>query len=354
VCIHFCVNYKRGTGVDVESLRRQNKSATQSKRAHGRKSKENSLFSPVKDIDLTEALSVERIFSEMEASGGFQARDFGRALDILETMCKDASCFKFLSFPAAIIATGARGVVKEIVKRKLCDAIISTCGFLDHDVARSYAPYLSGGEFAMDDVMLEKKKMHRLGNVLVPRDNYGPLLENKVQKVLARLYDSGERKVSTKSLCQKLGESTDNESSVLYWAAKNSVPVFIPGITDGAVGSQIWLFYQTHRDFVIDLLADEQELSDIVYGAKKSGALMLGGGISKHHTLWWNQFRGGLDYAVYITSATELDGSLSGAQVREAISWGKVSTTAKQVTVFGEVTTLLPFLTSALISRLSK
>ncbi len=145
-----------------------------------------------------------------------------------------------------------------------------------------------------------------------------------------------------------------DQGSLLYWAAKNKIPMFIPGITDGAVGSQCWQFYQMHRDFKIDLLKDEQTLSDIVYSAKKSGALMLGGGISKHHTLWWNQFRDGLDYAAYITSATELDGSLSGAQVREAISWGKVSTKARQVTVFGEVTSLLPFLVTALIQRLKK
>ncbi len=310
-------------------------------------------FPDVNDITPKELETADGILKEMGQSGGFQARNLSTAVDILESMSKDRHCVKFLSFPAAIIATGNRGVIKEIVKQKLCDAIISTCGFLDHDLARSYSPYLSGGEFTMDDVELERKNIHRLGNVLVPRDNYGPLIEEKLQPILKRMYEIGERKPSTKLLCQRIGESIKNESSILHWAAKNSIPIFIPGITDGAVGSQIWLFYQLHRDFGIDILADEQALSDIVYSAKKSGALMLGGGISKHHTLWWNQFRGGLDYAVYITSATELDGSLSGAQVREAISWGKVSTKAKQVTVFGEVTTLLPFIASALISRLS-
>jgi deoxyhypusine synthase len=288
----------------------------------------------------------------MGSSGGFQARKLATALDILERMCRDKSCFKFLSFPAAIVATGCRGVLKEFIKRKYCDAIITTCGTLDHDLARSYAPYLSGGEFEMDDVELEKRAVHRLGNVLIPRDNYGPLIEQKVQQVLLNMFHYGEIKPSTALLCERLGESIDDESSILFWAAKNEIPVFVPGITDGAVGSQAWLFYQTHREFSLDLLKDEQRLSDIVYSAKKSGALMLGGGISKHHTLWWNQFRGGLDYAVYATSATEYDGSLSGAQVREAISWGKVSMQAKQVTVFGEITTLLPFLISALIERL--
>ena len=311
-------------------------------------------FPPVRDIQVKADSSISDVISGMGSSGGFQARYLAESVDILETMCRDADCVKFLSFPAAIVSTGTRGVIKEIVKRKLCDVIITTCGTLDHDVARAYKPYLSGGEFAMDDVLLEKKGYHRLGNILIPIDNYGPLVERKVQKVLSAMYSKGEKEPSTQLLCKRLGESLSNdENSILYWAAKNEIPVFVPGITDGAVGSQCWLFYQTHRDFKLDLLKDEQALSDIVYSAKKSGAFMLGGGISKHHTLWWNQFREGLDYAVYITSATEQDGSLSGAQVREAISWGKVSMKARQVTVFGEVTTLLPFAVTALIQRLS-
>jgi len=311
-------------------------------------------FPPVRDIQVSADSSISDVISGMGSSGGFQARYLAESVDILETMCRDVNCVKFLSFPAAIVSTGTRGVIKEIVKRKLCDVIITTCGTLDHDVARAYKPYLSGGEFAMDDVLLEKKGYHRLGNILIPIDNYGPLVERKVQKVLSDMYSKGEKEPSTQLLCKRLGESLSNdENSILYWAAKNEIPVFVPGITDGAVGSQCWLFYQTHRDFKLDLLKDEQALSDIVYSAKKSGAFMLGGGISKHHTLWWNQFREGLDYAVYITSATEQDGSLSGAQVREAISWGKVSMKARQVTVFGEVTTLLPFVVTALIQRLS-
>lgn len=309
-------------------------------------------FPPVQDITLTKDSTANEIFSQMKNAGGFQARYLADSLDILEEMCRDVKCVKFLSFPAAIISTGARGIIKELVRRKLCDVVITTCGTLDHDLARSYKPYQSGGEFTMDDVLLEKKGYHRLGNVLISTDNYGPLVEEKMQIVLSDMYNRGEKDPSTQLLCQRLGESIKDEGSILYWAAKNQIPVFVPGITDGAVGSQCWLFYQNHRDFNLDLLRDEQAISDIVYSAKKSGAFMMGGGISKHHTLWWNQFRGGLDYAVYITSATELDGSLSGAQVREAISWGKVSTKARQVTVFGEVTSLLPFLVTALIQRL--
>ena len=137
----------------------------------------------------------------------------------------------------------------------------------------------------------------------------------------------------------------------MYWAHKNKIPVIVPGIVDGAVGSQIWLFHQQHKDFKVDILMDETKLSDLIYEAKKSGAFMIGGGISKHHTLWWNQFKGGLDYAVYITTASEWDGSLSGALVAEAISWGKVTIEALHTTIHGEATTFAPFIYAALLEH---
>ena len=128
--------------------------------------------------------------------------------------------------------------------------------------------------------------------------------------------------------------------------------MFIPGITDSAFGSQIWMYYQQHRNFTIDLLKDEQDLSDLIFGKKISGAMIIGGGISKHHTIWWNQFKDGLDYAVYITTAVEYDGSLSGAQTREAISWGKIKEKSDNVTINGDATILLPLMISALFERL--
>ena len=79
---------------------------------------------------------------------------------------------------------------------------------------------------------------------------------------------------------------------------------------------------------------------------------MIGGGISKHHTIWWNQFKGGLDYAVYITTAPEWDGSLSGARVREGVSWGKIKEEARYVTIEGDATVILPILSLALFQSL--
>jgi deoxyhypusine synthase len=281
------------------------------------------------------------------------AKNFGEAVDILEEMVEDTSCVKFLSFPAAPISTGMRGVIRKLVQDKLVDVVITASGTLDHDLARVWGAYYEG-DFQLNDEDLYKKNIHRLGNVLVPRDSYGTLLEEVLQPFFEELYSEGIREISSTELSARLGALANSKSSILYWTNRNNIPVFVPGLTDGAVGSQIWLFSQKRRDFKIDLLKDEAHLSDIVFDANHSGALIIGGGISKHHTLWWNQFKGGLDYAVNITSAVEWDGSLSGAAVREAVSWGKVKPKARKVTVRGEATTIIPFMIEALLNRLGK
>ena len=304
------------------------------------------LRSAVRDYDI-HGFDLESILRGMSDSGGFESRNLADGIEILRRMGGEKNCTKFLSFVGALISTGARGIIRDMIKNRMFDVIITTCGALDHDIARSYDKYYAG-DFRMDDMMLLKKDIHRLGNVLVPMDNYGPLIEEKVQAALQEMYKQGNRQVATYEITDYIGSTLD-ESSFLYWAHKNKVPVVVPGIVDGAVGSQIWLFNQQHKDFKIDILKDESRLSDIVYESKKSGAFMIGGGISKHHTLWWNQFRGGLDYAVYITTAPEWDGSLSGALVAEAISWGKVTTKARQTTIHGEASTLLPLIYAALL-----
>lgn len=306
---------------------------------------------PVEDIELSRIRSVDGVVRAMRRSGGFTGRHLAEGVDILERMLRDRGCVRFLSFPAAPVATGLRGVLREMVKRRMVDVLVAASGVLDHDLARSWGCYYEGS-FALDDAVLYRRNLHRLGNVLVPRESYGPLLESRLQPFLEELWKSGVREVSSVDISAKLGEFVADESSILYWAWRNRVPVVVPGLTDGAVGSQLWLFSQKHRDFKIDPLRDEEVMSEVVFGAKRTGALMIGGGITKHHTLWWNQFRGGLDYAVYITTAVEYDGSLSGAPVREAVSWGKVKAKAAYVTVHADATVVLPFVAAALLQRL--
>ena len=233
----------------------------------------------------------------------------------------------WLSFPACLCATGTRGFFVEAIKRKAYNVIITTCGTLDHDIARTYQAYYHGA-FELDDVELGEQGLNRLGNVIVPNECYGEILEQSVLPWLEEIEQ--ERKelnpenpwygFGSVELCWAFGDRIDDESSLLHWAAKHRIPIIIPGLSDGSIGASYSCIVSEVPDFMIDFLADEQILSDLTWTCEESHALMVGGGISKHHVIWWNQYRGGLDSAVGITTASEHDGSLSGARLREAIS----------------------------------
>jgi deoxyhypusine synthase len=306
----------------------------------------------IRDFEFQKEMSVNELVNQMEHAWGFTAGKLAVGVNILERMMRERGCVKFLSFTGNLVATGTRGVLRELVKRKLFEVVITTCGTVDHDLARCWRSYYRGS-FVMNDSKLHQQGVNRLGNVLVPNDSYGAIIEEKVQGLLAELWREGKREMSASELVREVGLRCCNETSILYWAAKNDVPVYVPGITDGAVGYQTWFFSQDH-DFRLNLLRDEGALSNIVFDAKKSGALIVGGGISKHHTIWWNQFRDGLDYVVYVSTADEWDGSLSGARPREAVSWGKISEKARRIMVEGDATVVLPIMASALMERVGE
>ena len=307
----------------------------------------------VEDIRIDDAPSLDTLLRRLEAGGGFTAKGVAEGVDLLAQMLSDREMTTFLSFPADIVATGCRGVLATLVREGYVDAVITTCGTLDHDLARAFRPYYHGA-WNLDDAALYRRHLYRLGNLVIPQANYGGIIERKMRVILRDLWARGVRSLSTRELSRAIGAAIPSRatSSILRAAYDRNVPVIIPGITDGAVGSQAWLFWQDHRGLSFDLMSDEQTLSDLVYEAKRSGAIMLGGGISKHHTIWWNQFRDGLDAALFLTTAVEWDGSLSGARTREAISWGKIKTKAAHLTVEGDVTVLFPLMVGAALERI--
>jgi len=305
---------------------------------------------PVKDIKVEKGMTVDSLLKSMSASGGFTAQKLADATDLAERMIKQKGCVKFLSFPACIMATGTRGVIVEMVKRGMVDLIITTCGTLDHDLSRTWKAYYHG-DFMMDDAKLRHEGVSRLGNVLVPDECYGEVLEERLAPMFEEIF-AKTKSLATHEIIDAVGSRLNDENSLLYWCHKKGVPIFVPGPTDGSFGCQLWMYYQNHRDLRIDLFKDEQRLNEITNNAEYTGAIIVGGGISKHHVIWWNQFRGGLDHAIYLTTAQEFDGSLSGAQVREAVSWGKVKETADNVTVEGDATISLPIIVAGLVNRL--
>jgi len=324
---------------------------------------------PVKDYAFSEVSDASTLIDQMAKAGGFTATKLATARDILVQMRKEVDAVdgdvsqvcNWLSFPACLCATGTRSFFIEAIKTKMFNVVSTTCGTLDHDIARSYKDYYHGA-FELDDIELGEHELMRLGNVIVPNASYGEIIEAVVMPALEDIYNDRLKETGKTGadawigfgsihLVWELGKRIGKPDSLIYWAWKNQIPVCIPGITDGSIGAQLFMFRQKHRDFHIDTLADEQVMSDLTWDVATSNALMVGGGISKHHVIWWNQYRGGLDAAVYVTTAPEHDGSLSGARLREAISWGKMRPEAPNVCVEGDASVLLPLLGSDIFNR---
>ncbi|MEM0053413.1 MAG: deoxyhypusine synthase [Nitrososphaeria archaeon] len=303
--------------------------------------REKLLKTLIKDPSIKEVRHLEDLVKLYEQIWGFSAADLVRASEIITDMIKDKNCVKFFSFTGNLVSTGFRGLIKDIIKEGFIDVIITTCGSIDHDIARTAGGGYFRGTFDIDDKYLEDLEIHRLGNVFIPLENYGPVIEKTVYKVLSKL--DKERHYGVREIVDSIGDELGNEDSFIYCARKRHVPIYVPGFLDGAFGTAMFT-YSTMNRILIDPFKDQKELADIVFKAKRSGAIIVGGGISKHHTIWWNQFKEGLDYAVYISTAQEFDGSLSGARPREAITWGKIKPQAEYCFVNGDATIICPLL----------
>lgn len=77
--------------------------------------------------------------------------------------------------------------------------------------------------------------------------------------------------------------------------------------------------------------ADIRAVNLLAMTAKKTGMVICGGGVIKHHICNANLMRNGADFAVYMNTAQEFDGSDAGARPDEAVSWGKIRADAHPV-----------------------
>jgi deoxyhypusine synthase len=308
------------------------------------------LEAPVLDYTVSREITVCDLIEMFRGAHGFMASHVARAVDVLVEMIRDRESTRILSFTGNLVATGLRGVLAQLAKSKWFHAVITTCGAVDHDIARGTGHEYYRGEWGYDDALLRTLDIHRLGNVLIPVENYGLAVEKFARSLFEELVKV-KKKWSVHEILWEAGRRISDEHSILRASYEAGIPVFVPGIYDGAFGSQV-VFNYSALSLELDLVGDEKKIIELVVSSKRLGALIIGGGISKHHTIWWAQLREGLDYAVYITTAVEYDGSLSGAQPREAISWGKIKPTSKHVVVYGDATVLLPIIVTGALCKL--
>lgn len=275
---------------------------------------------------------------------GFQATHLAEGIEIVKAMRREKATI-FLAYTSNMVSSGNREIIKYLVKNKKVEVLITAAGGIEEDIIKSLKPFVLG-QFDVSGRMLFEHGINRIGNIFVPNDRFA-YFDKFMQEFLEKIYE--KQKSTGKIYCpheliKELGLAINSEDSILYWAAKNDIPVFCPGIIDGSLGDMIFFFKQSHPDFYVDVSQEIKDIVQITLNADKTGGIILGGGISKHFALNANIFREGFDYLVYINTAQEFDGSDSGARVEEAITWGKVRSDAPSVKVHCDATIAFPLL----------
>ncbi|CDJ67013.1 deoxyhypusine synthase, putative, partial [Eimeria necatrix] len=154
-----------------------------------------------------------------------------------------------------------------------------------------------------------------------------------------------------RALGAALQQHPRREESFLYWCSRNSIPVFCPGITDGSLGDNLYFHHFRNPGLVIDVARDVAAANQLAASCCCSGLLLLGGGAPKHHAANAQLMRGGADFAVYLNSAADFDGSDSGARPDEARSWGKLRAAAAAAKVTADASITFPILVAATFAK---
>ena len=307
----------------------------------------------VHGYDFNQGVDWEKLVDQ-SAFTGFQATHLAKAIKLIKAMRKE-KCTIFLGYTSNLVSSGLRDIFRYLVEHRFVDAVVTTAGGVEEDVIKCLKPFLIG-DFAAAGKDLRNKGINRAGNIFIPNSRYCAF-EDFLVPLLKEMHAEQKKTgqvISSRQFVHRLGKKIDDPSSIAYWAHKNNIPVFCPALSDGSIGDMIYFFSYEHPDFRVDWAQDIRELNDLAITAKKTGLIILGGGVVKHHILNANMMRNGADYAVYINTNQEFDGSDSGARPDEAVSWGKILPGADSVKVTCDATIAFPIIVAKTFAQEQK
>lgn len=300
----------------------------------------------ISHIKIEQGMSVDHLLREMEGCA-FGAYRLSEAARIYEEMLRDKQAKKFFGLAGAMVPAGLRQVVVDMLRDSYIDVLVSTGANLVHDLAEAFGGKHYKGSCAADDRVLYEKGVNRIFDVYSPSQDF-ELLEQNFVEILGSIK---QRELSTREFLYEIGLRIKDENSILRAAAEKRIPVFCPALADSMIGLHAGLHFRG----VIDAFKDIREMAEICFASSRNGALLVGGGVPKNFIFQSmlmspNYF----NYAIQITTDRPEYGGLSGATLEEAISWGKVASDAKIVTVYCDATIALPLIVAAVKSRVKR
>ncbi len=300
---------------------------------------------------------------------GVGAADLHEAVAVTEAMFDD-DVTVFFSLAGAMVPTGMRRIVSDLIRDGYIDVLVTTGANLTHDSIEAIGGKHHHGEVTAEgkterehDETLREEGVDRIYNVYLPQEYFATFESHLREEVFPVLDDECQQdgSVSIERLTRELGranaavnerDDVDEDPGLAAAAYESDVPIYCPAIQDSVLGLQAWMYGQT-TSLSVDALADMTDITDAAFDADEAGAFVVGGGVPKNFTLQTMLVTPrAYDYAVQLTMDPEQTGGLSGATLDEARSWGKLEPDAENVSVYGDATITLPLVVAAARERL--
>src|SRR6266852_698302 len=313
-------------------------------------------------VDHFDVAKVRSVSEALEAfnTTSFQSRLLGRCFKIWLSMLSDPDRpLIFFGLSGAMIAGGMRRILRDMIAFHAIDVLVSTGANLSHDLYESLGGRHYIAHAHIDDPTLRNMRIDRV------YDTYADDVKfTETDEFVENFADSLEpRSYSSRELFQLMGERVKDEYGILATASKERMPIFCPALADSSIGMALTVYRnnknrKSQSSLTYDPLVDNLEIMSLKRRWTKSGVIFLGGGTPKNYiqqVIPMAEIAGMAvpphSYAIQITTDDAKFGGLSGCELPESQSWGKLDPKAQQCTVHVDATIGLPLLFTGIMEH---
>ncbi|WP_122089498.1 deoxyhypusine synthase [Halalkalicoccus subterraneus] len=319
---------------------------------------------PIDHVRVHDDMTVGELATQY-GNAGIGANDLHDAIGITERMFDEDDVSVFFGLAGAMVPTGMRQLIVDLIRDGYIDALVTTGANLTHDAIEGIGGKHHHGAVHGDgekterehDEALRDEWVDRIYNVYLPQEHF-TLFETHLRE---EVFSAVDGTVSIRELTAELGranaavnerEGIEEDAGIAAAAYEADVPIYCPAIQDSVLGLQAWMYSQT-SEFSLDALADMTHLNDLAYHSERAGAFVVGGGVPKNYVLQTMLVTPtAYDYAVQLTMDSPQTGGLSGATLDEARSWGKIEKAGENASVYADATITLPLVIAAARERI--
>jgi deoxyhypusine synthase len=322
----------------------------------------------VEPVDVKEK-SISQLVSEM-AKTAYQGRKLGEAVEVWKEMLKEEDLTIIMGLAGSMGTAGQWKMINWLVEKRFIDVLVSTGANVSEDIVDAMGLGYWQGTINEDDRRLFNAGINRYYDVYGRESDYRKM-EDLITEFMLTL--KGDAAYSSMEFLYLFGKwlNAKGIKSIAAVASEKKVPIFCPAIMDSAFGEAFLLAANKGKYMTLDEGKGFRQFNTIAERVKDVGVVYIGGGVPKDFTQLLaigivltespksekreGYFREAVrdyyyphKYAIQITTDSPQWGGLSGCTLEEAVSWGKVHSDGKRVTLYCDATIALPLIAHAL------